>query len=209
MAAFRDVMALAVAVKDEAKRDMIVRHSAQELGISENAAWDYVRRNWTPRPAGRTKAREAEPRPLLSAEQMLPAELLGLLLANAELVPEAAEKVDVEELKDCAERQVLGRLLRKGAGKGAPDVARFVSSLGEPQMASAAARAMAEEKARSERFAMADARLRFEQYLHYMERKQEAAATTTAPPPDARDDKALREMERRLKELDRRSAEPR
>ena len=74
-------------------------------------------------------------------------ELLGLLLANPDLVPEAAGKMDVEELRDCAERQVLGRLLRQGAGKGKLDVARFVSSLGEPELASAAARAMAEEQA--------------------------------------------------------------
>ena len=205
MAAFRDVMELAVAVRDEAKRDMIVRHSAQELGISENAAWDYVRRNWTQRTAGRAKARQAEPMAKLSAEQMLPAELLGLLLANPDLIPEAAQKVDVEELKDCAERQVLGRLLRQGA----LDVARFVGSLGEPQMASAAARAMAEEKARADRFTMADARVRFELYLHYLERRQEAAAASAAPAPDAHDDEALRELERRLKEMDRRSAEPR
>lgn len=207
MAAFRDVMELAVAVRDEAKRDVIVRHCAHELGISENAAWDYVRRNWAPRAGGRAKARQPEPRAKLSAEQTLPMELLGLLLANPDLVPEAAGKMDVEELKDCAERQVLGRLLRQGAGKGKLDVARFVGSLGEPELASAAARAMAEEQARAERITVADAGARLEQYLHYMERKQEAVMAT--PAPDALDDKALRELERRLKEMDRRSAEPR
>jgi hypothetical protein len=45
--------------------------------------------------------------------------------------------------------------------------------------------------------------------LHYLERRQEAAATSAGPAPDAHDDEALRELERRLKEMDRRSAEPR
>ena len=209
MAAFRDVMELAVGVRDEAKRDVIVRHSAQELGISENAAWDYVRRNWTPRTAGRAKARQAEPRARLSAEQTLPAELLGLLLENPALVPAAAARVDVEELKDCPERQVLGRLLRQRAGEGAPDVGRFVSSLGQPELASAAARAMAEEQVRAKRIASVSAERRLELYLLYLERRQEAASATTTTAPEALDDEALREMERRLKETDRRSAEPR
>ena len=124
-------------------------------------------------------------------------------------MPAAAARVDVEELKDCPERQVLGRLLRQRAGERAPDVGRFVSSLGQPELASAAARAMAEEQVRAKRIASVSAERRLELYLLYLERRQEAASATTTAAPEALDDEALREMERRLKETDRRSAEPR
>jgi DNA primase len=212
MAAFRDVMELAIVVRDAAKRDVIVRHTAHELGIGEGAAWDYVRRNWTRRAVGAGRAgssgRPERPgagaRP--SAEQLLPGELLGLLLENTEFVAEAAAQIDVSELRDCAEAQVLGRLLRQGAGKGEVDVARFVGSLGEPALASAAARAMAEERARAERMAASDPRDRFELYLHYLERKRSQVLT---PDRTDLDDETIRELERRLKELDSRSAESR
>ncbi len=206
MAAFRDVMELGITVRDPAKRDVIVRHAAHELGIGENAAWDYVRRNWALRAAPRRRTAAGPPQPAvkLSAEQLLPAELLGLLLENPELVPEAAGQVDVRQLRQCPETEALERLLREGTRKGGLDVARFVASLGG--LAGAAARAMAEEKARAERIAVADARERFELYVHYLERrkKQVASADVTGL-----DDATIRELERRLKELDRRSAESR
>ncbi len=206
MAAFRDVMELGITVRDPARRDVIVRHAAHELGIGENAAWDYVRRNWALRAAPRRRAAAGptQPAPRLSAEQVLPAELLGLLLENPELVPEAAGRLEAGQLRDCPETQALERLLQEGTRRGGLDVARFVSSLGG--LAGAAARAMAEEKARTERMANADARERFELYMHYLERrkKQVAAADVTDL-----DDATIRELERRLKELDRRSAESR
>ncbi len=204
MAAFRDVMELGITVRDPARRDVIVRHAAHELGIGENAAWDYVRRNWAQRsaPRGRTGARPAQPAAKLSAEQLLPAELLGLLLENPELVPEAAAQVDVRELRDCPEMRALERLLKEGTRKGPLDVARFVASLGE--LAGAAARAMAEEKARTERMAAADARERFELYMHYLERRKKQVVAADATDWD---DETIRELERRLKDLDRRSAE--
>ena len=206
MAAFRDVMELGITVRDPARRDVIVRHAAHELGIGENAAWDYVRRNWALRAAPRRRAAAGptQTAPRLSAEQVLPAELLGLLLENPELVPEAAGRLEAGQLRDCPETQALERLLQEGTRRGGLDVARFVSSLGG--LAGAAARAMAEEKARTERMANADARERFELYMHYLERrkKQVAAADVTDL-----DDATIRELERRLKELDRRSAESR
>ncbi len=205
MAAFRDVMELGITVRDPARRDVIVRHAAHELGIGENAAWDYVRRNWAQRsaPRGRRRsARPAQPAAKLSAEQLLPAELLGLLLENPELVPEAAGQVDAQGLRDCPETRALERLLKEGARKGPLDVARFVGSLGE--LAGAAARAMAEEKARTERMAAADAPERFELYMHYLERKKKQVVAADATDWD---DETIRELERRLKDLDRRSAE--
>jgi DNA primase len=204
MAAFRDVMELGIMVRDPARRDVIVRHSAHELGIGENAAWDYVKRNWARHAAPRkgTDVQRAEPAPKLSAEQLLPSELLGLLLENPELVPEAAGRVKAAELMDCAQTQVLARLLRDGARKGRLDVGRFVASLGE--LAGAAAQAVAQEKARAERIAGAGAHERFELYMRYMERRRKKIV---APDATDLDDESIRELERRLKEMDRRSAE--
>jgi len=208
MAAFRDVMELAMVVKDEARRDLIVRHAAQELGIGESAAWDYVRRNW--KRSGRS--RQHSPRPQanarLSAEQTLPAELLGFLLANPQFVPQAARRVDVGALRDCVETRLLGRLLSLKSGRGGPDVAQFVGSLGEPALAAAAAGAIAQESTRAERITTIDAAGRFELYMDYLERKQEMMTAASAA-AEALGDDDLRALEQRLRELDRKAAESR
>jgi hypothetical protein len=197
-------MELGIAVPDPARRDMIVRHAAHELGISEGAAWDYVRRTWAHRagPKRGAAAPQLQPAARLSAEQLLPVELLGLLLENPDLLPEAADRLDVRQMRDCPATQALERLLRQGKQGARPDLARFVGSLGE--LAGTAAQAASEERARAERTAVGDAQERFELYIRYLEQKEKRFAALDAT---GLDDESIRALERRMKELDRRSAE--
>jgi DNA primase len=201
MAAFRDVAEMALVVRENARRDMIVRWLAQELGVRESHAWDYVRqrdvRRQVPAPQ-----RAAGGSGRLSADQALPGELLGLLLCHPEAVSEAAERLNSELLPDCAEKQVLERVLSAGAKGGPWETRRFVNSLDDPVLAAAASRAMAEEEARAQRIKEASAEQRLRGYLDYVERKEMAAAGATVPA----DDEDLREYVRRLKEQDERSA---
>lgn len=205
MAALRDVAEVALAVRDEARRDMIVRWIAQELGIRESSAWAYVQRNRSR--ASRTGASAATAESTdarLSAEESLPCELLGLLLSHPEFVAEAAERLDVELLRDGPEKALIGELLGRHEDGKPAEAERFLSSVTEPSLASAAARAMAEEKAREQKMTATTVRERFEGYLDYLEEKQ---FVTTATP--ASDDEQLREYVRRLKEKDKKSAQSR
>lgn len=207
MAAFRDVAQVALAVRDEARRDMIVRWLAHELGVREASAWAYVERNWR-RAASPTGVNAAASPPVLtklSAEQSVPAELLGLLLCHPELAGEAARRVDTRLLRDCPEKALLDDLLARCGRGESVETAAFVGSVADPDLASAAMKALAEGRAREERAATAGVRERFEGYLGYLE-KVRIAVAAAAPPAN---DEELREYVRRLKERDRKSAQSR
>jgi hypothetical protein len=142
--------------------------------------------------------------PKLSAEEALPAELLGLLLAHPEIVSEAAERLDCEMLRECPEKELLRRVLEPRKGR-AWETGRFLNSLADPALAAAASRAMAEELARGDRIKETSAKERLEGYLGYLGRKEVDTARAAIPT----DDEQVREYERRLRERDQKSAEPR
>lgn len=201
LSAFGDVAELALTVKDNARRDMIVRWLAHELGVRESSAWSYVRqrevrRGVRARPAGQGTETK------LSAEAALPGELLGLLLAHPELISEAAGRLDCELLPDCTERDLLKRVIGSGLEGEGWETRKFIGSLNDGDLAAVASRAMAEEDARGERIKEASVKERLEGYLDYVEHKRAATARAVIPAGD----EELREQVRRLKEKDGRSA---
>ncbi|MFW6189859.1 MAG: DNA primase [Planctomycetota bacterium] len=212
MAAFRDIAELAQKVADPARRDVVVRQAAHELGVTETAAWTHVQQRWdeTSRRKDRTDP-EGEGRARLSAEQALPGELLGLLLLNPELAGRAAERLREDDLRDGVEKRALLRLLRAGREGRSVETEQFVGSLKESALASAAARAMARERERRSRVS-ADAETRLKGYLSYVERKRQSAGAVIddeggGSPPDELDDRQLRAVYDRLKERDEHSAQ--
>lgn len=204
MAALRDVGEVALAVRDEARRDVIVRWIAQELGIRESSAWAYVARN-VRRPAGATAATADQDDGKLSADRSLPRELLGLLLSHPEFVGEAAERLDVELLQDCAEKSLVKDVLSRHGRDETVQAERFLSSLNDAALASAAVSALAEEKAREGKITAVTLRERFEDYVNYLAGRELAATTT--PPAD--DDEQLKQYIRKLEEKDRKSSQRR
>jgi DNA primase len=200
-AAFREVAETALQVRDPARRDVIVRQLAHELGVRERSAWAYVeqherRREQRPGRAGRAESAK------LSAAKSVASELLGLLLAHPEVVLDAAERLDAAVLPACAEREVLASLLAERSESGDWDARAFLGSLGDPALASAASKAMAEEQAREQRIREATVQDRLEGYLDYLARREMSAARTGVPA----DDDQLRDYVRKLKEKDRKSA---
>lgn len=201
LSAFGDVAELALMVKDNARRDMIVRWLAHELGVREGSAWSYVRRRDVRRAVGPGQVRQ-ETGPKLSAEDALPGELLGLLLAHPEMIPEAAGRLDCELLPECTERDLLKRVLESDRQVEEWETRRFIGSLGDRELAAAASKAMAEEDARGERIKEATVRERLDGYLDYVERKRAAANRAMIPT----DDEELRKHVHWLKEKDEKSA---
>jgi len=201
-AAFRDVAEVALAVKDQARRDIIVRRIARELGMRERSAWAYLQQASRATRGGRDgTAARATDQARLSARESLPGEMLGLLLCQPEFIPEVAGRVELKLLRECAERDLLGELLGR-AQKGLPvDVDGFVNAIGDPALARVAASIIEEEKAREERITTATTRQRLDDYMAYLEELRLASA---APP--AGDDEQLKDYVRRLKEKDKRSA---
>jgi DNA primase len=206
-AVFDELAGLAGALRDQAKREMVVRWTAEELGVSPRSVWASLQDH-----AGRTAVtgRRTGPapttRPVASADESLPRELLGLLLARPDLVSAAADRVELDLIRDCAEKEVLAQLL--DGREGAPRLAAsgFFHSLRDPRMAAAASGALAEEQVREARIKGASARERLNGYLGYLQRKKEESSGLVDR-LDALDDEQLRALERKLKDKDRRSAQ--
>jgi DNA primase len=203
MAALREVAELALVVADEARRDMIVRWLAQELGIREASAWAYVERHF---PARRGRPRGEGPAPArLRADEALPRELLGFLLSHDEFLAEAGGELETDLLADCVEKELLAELLARAGERGEVDTAGFVGSMADPERARLATRALSEEQRREAAISQVTARERFEGYLDYV-RKKRADRTSASRPAD---DEQLQDYVRRLKEKDREAAESR
>jgi DNA primase len=205
-AVLREMAELAAGLREEARREMVVRWVADELGISPRSVWSYLESRTGPRRTRRSEpAGDGRSRKRLSARDALPAELLGLLLANPELLPEASKRLDVESLKDCPESEVLAKLLGDASDRDARD---YISSLGESSLAAAASRALAEERRREASIRKATAGDRLEGYLGYLERRKEATPALDGQ-PERLDDEQLRAVQEKFREKDKKSAERR
>jgi DNA primase len=203
-AALRDVLEMVLAVRDPARRGMIVQWVAHELGVRERDAWAYVersaRRTSGRRPETAAGARNAR-RSGLKADDVIPGELLGLILAHPDLAPRAAEGLDLEQLKDCPAKELLAEAISRGSSGSKFDTKAFLASLDDAPRAAAASRALGEETVREERITQATPAERLEGYLEYLSRVR---AGGTAPLP--RTDEELRAYVERLKDKDRSSA---
>jgi DNA primase len=201
--ALRDVLDMALAVRDPARRGMIVQWVAHELGVRERDAWAHVeratRRTSRRRPEGPADARSGRSSGL-KAEDVLPAEVLGLVLANPGLVRQAAEGLDLEQLKDCAARELLAQVIGAGTEREF-DARGFLASIEDAGLAAVASRSLAEEKVREERITQATPAERLAGYLDYL-RKAGAGGAAALP----RTDDELRAYVERLKDRDGSSA---
>ncbi len=212
-AAFREMVELAAGLRDAAQREMVVQWIADEFRVSPGSVWQHLQR--LPGPA-RARATSTAPdgrpeRTGLTADDSLPGEVLGLLLAHPDYVPEAVDRLDTEMLRDGPEKTVLERLLGdldQGSGAETRDV---LNSLAEPALASAASRALAEERSRETRVSDADenTRERFEGYVEYLKAKRDAAAAELSAPVEMLDDRALKAREKELRDRDRQSSQGR
>jgi len=221
--AFQSLAELALRVPNEARRDMLIRRAAREVGVSEGSAFAYVERAWSQerRPA-LARGDEPEGTAGLSAELSVPSDLLGLLLVNPELQRRACRELDTAGLHDGRDRAALERLLERCRKDGPVQGGQFVHSLADAELVASASRAIAEEQRRQQAISGLGPDERYEGYLEYLTqqerrlRKQELLRTTAAPTPtttteapqepEADEDEMLREyMQRRLEE-DRKSA---
>ena len=204
MRVFAEVAELALLVNDGPRRDMIVRWLAHELGMREGSAWTWLERRRR-RPPRRHGGAQAAERGLQVAPGMLARELLGLLLAQPELAPQAAERLDTGALPDGLEKALLDRLLAQAAGGEEVETQSFQGSLDDPDRARAASRALAEERARQARILETTAEERLDLYLAAVEMRQMRPLGQRMPETDDE----LRDYVRRLKEKDGKSAQPR
>ena len=204
MRVFAEVAELALLVNDPARRDMIVRWLAHELGVREGNAWAWLdrRRRRRPRRVGGVQAAEE---PQRTGPEAFAREVLGLLLAHPELAPQAAGRLDTTALPDGAERLLLDRLLRQIADGEEVQTESFLGALGDAAQAAAASRAQAEDQARQVHISETTAEGRLGGDRGSAASRQTRALGRRLP----ENDEELRDYVRKLKEEDKKSAQPR
>lgn len=171
--AFDEISQLALAVQNEAKRDMLIRRIASELGVTEQSAFAYMERTWQEtRRYGSEPDGEQQPEERLSAQQSLPGELAGLLLDNADLQMRAAEELKLEALREGPDRRLLRTLLEHCRQEGPAVGGEFINQLDDSEMISLATERLAEEQARSRAIASADAQHRYHEYEQCLQRQE-------------------------------------
>jgi len=180
-AAFDELADLALAVPDEARRDMIVRWIAGELGIRERKAWAALDGRRSPLRADHGEQGPVTEAAGLSAESGLPAELLGMLLVHPDWMPRAFATLDVALLRDGPEKVLLERLLGQANTKREFDVGAFLNALTDPELAAAAARAQAEERGRKQDVDEKLLEKRLDSYAGFLARKTREVPSAAAP----------------------------
>ena len=172
--AFDDLLEVAMAVDHEAKRDMLVREIASELGVTEQSAFAYLEKHWSERsgnsPAKMTPDPAATER--LSADASLPGELLGFLLAHTVLQQNAAEELELEWLQEGPDRRLLNLLLKEYEQDGPVSGGDFINGLDDPELIALATRRLEEERGRGRAIARASAEQRYGGYKQCLRQRK-------------------------------------
>ena len=222
--AFDELAELAITVGNEARRDMLIRSVAEELGLGIQSAMARVERLWSQgRRTGVPVAASSRESGGPSTEQALAFDLVSLLLTSAELQPNACEELDISKLCSCPEKKLIELLLRRCRDVGPAEGGTFINSLDSPELITLAVRAAAQEETRRKNPQARSPENRYRECIDGLHARAErrrieeelkivttttTAATpetkTTAPTPDK--DEILRNFEESRKREDKKSA---
>jgi len=166
---FEDLAELALKVRNEASRDMLIRQIAGELGIAELTAWAYLERVWRQRgaPGGAPEG----PRARVAPEETIAFELLGFVLCNPQLQAQAGTELKIEHLEDSPAKALLDRVLASCRDGDPVDGSDFVHRLSDLEEISLTCAALQEEHRREESSSTMSAGERYGHYRDYLERR--------------------------------------
>ncbi len=175
---FEDLAELALKVRNEARRDMLIRQIAAELGIQPRSAWAYLERTWSrgrPPAPGPSQAPEQSPGGSADVyDKGAVLSLLGVLLLEPDRQQRTASRLHTEALQDCREKELLESLLNRCRKEGPVEGRAFVSSLQDPELARLASRAIAQEEVRKKNPSLRSAEERCEEYVvQFNDRKRD------------------------------------
>ncbi|MFP4027462.1 MAG: DNA primase [Candidatus Brocadiia bacterium] len=214
--AFEDLAEMALEVQNEARRDILVRTIAREVGVSEQSAFAYLERTWN------DKRRYSPPREghkdvaRLSAEKVLREDLLGLILANKNVRDQAVQNLDLELLPESPERTLLQHFVEYCREQSSPDAAGFINSLENSDLVVLATRTREAEKRRKATIKNSPPLDRYQEYIEYLQRKGQNQSTRKSPETESEEasgdsldrvsDERIRDFQKRLKQEDQRIA---
>ena len=221
--AFDDLARLAIRVTNDARRDMLIRTLAEDLGLSIQSAMARVGHVWSQgRDTGESTREEPVRGRVRSADETALFELAGFLLVHEQFQPRVWGRLDTGRFTESPEKTLLGLLLDRCRRDGPVQKEDFVHSLEDPELTSRAVAAIEEEYERGKVISNLGPQERCDRYLQEMACRAEEQAleqlrlaiTTEAPattttieaPGGLEKDKELREYMSRRMEQDRKSA---
>ncbi|MDP6107115.1 MAG: DNA primase [Candidatus Brocadiia bacterium] len=207
--AVNEVAGLALCIGDRMRQDMLIRRVAEEFGIRADSLYDRVRGLSSQR--GRSGSVGSGPKQggavARNGEQQIDFELVGLILGAPQLQALAKRDLDVEGFQDCGEAGLLRMMVGACPNGGPFEAIAFMNALGDAELASLAAEALAAEE---ERLSLPKCRTPEERYSVYVQyycnkrrrREIEGLLSTTATTPSPPDEDAVLEAyaKKRLQE---------
>lgn len=158
-AIFEDLLPLALASRDPARRDLLVRQIAREIGIAENTVWSYVREaekaRRTPRRGGAEGETGGAAKPAgarADAISVTLGEIAGLVMTEPALAAPGRIRELIEAVGDSPEKRLLAEWAAylEQAGEAA-EGALFAHRLTGGPLAALAADLLEEEDRRAEK----------------------------------------------------------
>ncbi|MFW6279977.1 MAG: DNA primase [Planctomycetota bacterium] len=215
--AFDELLQIPAAVNNGAKRDMLVREIAQELGVTTESAFDYLERTMKHRTARDSRAtsppsdEDSVSPSTMSAARSLPGELAGLLLNHPSLQKKAVEDIDLNMLQKGRDRRLLEKLFQSLRSSGSTPGDEFVNRLNDSELISLATRRLTEEQGRTRAIDTASAQDRYQEYIECLEklqlRRQRLEMLKMVPEEERtaqeEEDEMLRRYEKMRREEDR------
>jgi DNA primase len=203
--AFDEMMEMTHAIHDPARRDMVVRWIATQLGVSETQVWGNLGEHQKQQRRRRRPQQTIEPRKIQTGttpELRCAADLAGMALTYPEIVAALFEQLDTAQLPDSLESRLLQALAHAHAEGRLSSVQAFLTTLDEPEMVSVAARAIAQEAAGRTEPTPENLRERVDQNLAFL-----ARASQTTPIDNISAEPTPDELHEVWKHLDARNAD--
>lgn len=154
---FEELLPLALTSKDPARRDLLVRSIARDLGIAETTVWNQLQaankshRRETPQAQG--AASEAK-RARMPVWQKMLRDVFGMLLAEPVLVREAPVAEFVCKFPSCPEKRLFGDWLEYAGLGEEPAVSIFMSRLADPLLSTMLVDILEDEEAVADKTAL-------------------------------------------------------
>jgi DNA primase len=168
--AFEELAELALATQNMARRDLLIRQIADEVGMaSPQSAFAYLEGKWD---RHRFETRRLEDSGaetvFLSADANFASTLLGFLLHYPHFQIQARQDVNPDELPDSPETKALTKLLSGSSKEGGVSGGDFINQLDSEELTACVSVAYEQETKRKAIISTLSAKERYEKLIEYI-----------------------------------------
>jgi DNA primase len=168
--AFEELAELALATQNMARRDLLIRQIADEVGMaSPQSAFAYLEGKWDHHKFQTRRLEDSGAETVfLSADANFASTLLGFLLHYPHFQIQARQDVNPDELPDSLETKALAKLLSKSSKEGGVSGGDFINQLDSEELTACVSEAYEQETKRKAIISTLSAKERYEKLIEYV-----------------------------------------